>query len=135
MFLFFFSGKVRIKVIQNESSWDDALTYCENMHSRLLWIEDESDQIAVSTWLNNSKLYDDAPRSLWIGLRQSALFGFWIWSDRMVNWSNWKDGEIPGKSLSNHCGVIDREDFTWRNEDCDRKLPFLCEEDIAYLKN
>ncbi|RVE56750.1 hypothetical protein OJAV_G00224660 [Oryzias javanicus] len=128
-------GEVRIKVIRQESSWDEALTYCETFHSRLLWIEDQSDQNAVSSWLNHSSFDENAPRSLWIGLRQSALFGFWIWSDRMVNWSNWEDGDIPGKSPFNHCGVIDRKNFTWRNEDCNRKLPFLCEEDIAYLKN
>ncbi|XP_004083062.2 secretory phospholipase A2 receptor [Oryzias latipes] len=124
-------GRVRIKVIPDNSSWDEALTYCETMHSRLLWIEDESDQNAVSTWLNHSSFDMSTPRSFWIGLRQSVLFGFWIWSDRMVNWSNWKDEKIPEKSPFNHCGVIDREDFTWRNEDCDQKLPFLCEEDIV----
>uniref|UniRef100_A0A8C8DRF8 C-type lectin domain-containing protein n=1 Tax=Oryzias sinensis TaxID=183150 RepID=A0A8C8DRF8_9TELE len=122
IYLFIFSGKVRIKVIQDNSTWDEALTYCEMMHSRLLWIEDESDQNAVSMWLNHSSFDRSTPRSFWIGLRQSVLFGFWIWSDRMVNWSNWKDEKIPEKSPFNHCGVIDRKDYTWRNEDCDQKL-------------
>lgn len=123
---------MRIKVIREPRTWEDALDYCKARHSRLLWIEDEEDQEAVEQWLKFT--YTGSSKRLWIGLKQSSVFGFWIWSDRIVNYKNWENGKQPEMPLSNHCGVIDAETFEWSDESCDHRLPFLCEEDIIYMK-
>ncbi|XP_017270372.1 C-type lection lectoxin-Enh3 isoform X2 [Kryptolebias marmoratus] len=123
-------GSVRIKPIPHHSTWEEALIYCKTYHTRLLCIEDEDDQRAVEQWLDN---YDfNNKETLWIGLRQSSLFGFWIWSDRTVNWHNWKNKIIPELS-SSQCGVINATDYTWSEENCWNKHSFLCEEDIVYM--
>ncbi|XP_032444872.1 secretory phospholipase A2 receptor [Xiphophorus hellerii] len=127
-----YKGRVRIRVIKEPKTWEDALDYCKTRHSRLLWIEDEEDQKAVEQWLNF--IYADSSKRLWIGLRQSSVFGFWIWSDRIVNYKNWENGKQPEMPLSNHCGVIDAETYKWSDESCKHNLPFLCEEDIIYMK-
>ncbi|XP_041820301.1 macrophage mannose receptor 1-like [Chelmon rostratus] len=122
-------GFVRIKVIKEKQTWEQAFDYCRTRHTGLLWIEDGKDQQAVEQWLNHTEV----PGPFWIGLRQSRVFGFWIWtSDRAVSYSNWKDGKQPELPLSNHCGVITRDAYTWSDEHCLFPHYFLCEEEISF---
>ncbi|KAM6961571.1 C-type lectin 1 [Tautogolabrus adspersus] len=131
MMLVLCSGTVRIKVIQRKVTWEEAYDYCIEHHSRLLWIRDQNDQKAVEQWLNNT----DVEGHFWIGLRQSRVFGFWIWtSDTTVGFSNWKDDKMPKLPMSEHCGVFNKEDTKWHDFKCSEQLPFLCEEDIIYIK-
>ncbi|XP_044199228.1 uncharacterized protein LOC122975092 [Thunnus albacares] len=67
-------GYVRIQVIDESLTWEQAFDYCEANHTGPLRIEDEEDQTAVMQWLNYTKI--DSP--FWIGLRQSRAFGFWL---------------------------------------------------------
>lgn len=125
----FISGKMRIRVINHTHlTWEQAFDYCKAKHTGMLQIEDENDQHAVEQWLNNTNV--NGP--FWIGLRQSCVFGFWIWSDRTVTYSNWKNGIEPKLPMSNHCGVINNA-HKWSDENCWRKLPFLCEEKIVFM--
>uniref|UniRef100_A0A7N8YHE5 C-type lectin domain-containing protein n=1 Tax=Mastacembelus armatus TaxID=205130 RepID=A0A7N8YHE5_9TELE len=73
-----FSGTVRIKVIKENLTWEEAYNYCQANHTRLLQIEHKKDQEAVEQWLNST---DVESNLFWIGLRQSRVFGFWIWSN------------------------------------------------------
>ncbi|XP_073337109.1 secretory phospholipase A2 receptor-like [Pagrus major] len=131
-YLFCSRGRVRIKAIPKKLTWEEAFNYCEAHYTRLLWIENGEDQKAVEQWLNHTQV--DGP--FWIGLRQSRIFGFWIWtSDRVVNYSNWKGVKQPELPMSNHCGVIDeKDDYTWSDENCLVPLHFLCEEEIEFMK-
>ncbi|XP_026216871.1 C-type mannose receptor 2-like [Anabas testudineus] len=126
------TGTVRIKVIKENLTWEQAFDYCKANHSRLLQIEDAKDQEAVEQWLNISNAGD----TFWIGLRQSRLFGFWIWSDKTVAYNNWKNSTIPQMPMSNNCGVIkkDNQTWSWSDENCFLPFPFLCEEEISYMK-
>ncbi|XP_013869929.1 C-type lectin lectoxin-Lio3 [Austrofundulus limnaeus] len=126
-------SSVRIITVGHPLSWEDALNYCEAYHTRFLWIEDGEDQNAVEQWLKYSNGSGNYNEKLWIGLRQSSVFGFWIWSDRIVNWNNWRDNRIPELSPAySHCGVIN-VNGTWGAEDCRKAHPFLCEEEISYM--
>ncbi|TDG96693.1 hypothetical protein EPR50_G00231820 [Perca flavescens] len=125
--LFCSKGKTRIRVIADHKTWEQAFDYCKANHAGMLRIEDENDQNAVEQWLNHT----DVPGPFWIGLRQSRVFGFWIWSDRTVTYSKWKNGTEPKLPMSNHCGVINK--MEWSDEHCWRKLPFLCEENIIFM--
>ncbi|XP_070710209.1 C-type lectin BML-1-like [Pempheris klunzingeri] len=124
-------GDVRIKVINETLTWEEAFDYCKEYHTGLLWIEDDKDQEAVNQWLHNT----DVRGPFWIGLRQSQVFGFWFWtSDRPVTYSNWRNDTVPEMPLSNHCGVINKmEDNKWSDENCLVPLPFLCEEEIFIM--
>lgn len=128
-----FVGTVRIKVIKKNLTWEQAYDYCKDKHSRLLQIEDAEDELAVEQWLKMTE--NDGNNVFWIALRQSRVFGFWIWSDKMVDYNNWKNEEIPQMPMSENCGVIekDNQSWRWRDENCLLPLPFLCEEDILYM--
>ncbi|KAL6116855.1 uncharacterized protein ACO6RY_14780 [Pungitius sinensis] len=121
-------GTTRIKVIHHNLTWEQAFDYCKENHTGLLQIIDENDQEAVVQWLN----YTSAGGPYWIGLRQSRVFGFWIWSDRMVNFSNWKNDTQPQLPMSNLCGAIGWNN-TWTDEDCMVPRPFICEEEIVFM--
>lgn len=126
-----FSGNVRIIRVSKPLSWEEALNYCEDYHKSFLWIEDQHDQDAVEQWLKYTNNSDN--EKLWIGLKQSSVFGFWIWSDRIVNWNKWTENRVPELSPAYfHCGVIN-VNGTWSAEDCRKPHPFLCEEDISYI--
>ncbi|KAJ4924621.1 hypothetical protein JOQ06_003573, partial [Pogonophryne albipinna] len=112
--IFCSKGDMRIIVIKESLKWEEAFEYCETKHSGLLWIEDKEDQEAVEQWLERS----DVVGPFWIALRQSRVFGFWIWRDSTVSYNNWKNGFVPDPPSSHICGVIsDRTDnFTWTDE-------------------
>ncbi|KAK5849305.1 hypothetical protein PBY51_008955 [Eleginops maclovinus] len=123
-------GTMRIIVINKNLTWEGAFDYCQKHHSGPLWIEDEGDQKAVEQWLTHSNVNG----SFWIALRQTHVFGFWIWRDSQVCYNNWKDGTVPVPPSSNLCGVIDKtENYKWRDEECLLEHPFLCEEEIVIL--
>ncbi|KAM3588124.1 uncharacterized protein V6R79_021834 [Siganus canaliculatus] len=125
------SGTMRIIVIKEKSTWEQAFDYCNANHDGLLWIENEQDQEAVKQWL----LHSNSTGTFWMGLRQSRLFGFWIWtSDHIVSYSNWTNGIQPELPLSKHCGVIKTDqNYTWQDESCLVPHYFLCEEEMIKL--
>lgn len=120
-------GFHRIKLINRTKTWEEAVDYCKEKFAGILWIEDEPDQKVVAEWLN---ITGQNATEVWIGLRQSSVFGFWIWSDRMVGFNKWRGGQAPELG-SQQCGVINTQDYMWSDADCLRKLNFLCEEDIS----
>ncbi|KAL7370992.1 hypothetical protein ABVT39_015941 [Epinephelus coioides] len=125
-------GNMRIRVVDKNLTWEEAFNYCKAKHSGPLWIEDLEDQQAVQDWLNyTSNASNDS--LFWIGLRQSRVFGFWIWSDRTVSYSNWKNDTQPEVSGFDRCGAISGTDYMWRKADCSLQLPFLCEEEIVFM--
>uniref|UniRef100_A0A673C0A9 C-type lectin domain-containing protein n=1 Tax=Sphaeramia orbicularis TaxID=375764 RepID=A0A673C0A9_9TELE len=124
------TGKVRIIRRHPPSTWEKAFDYCNKNHTGLLWIQDQEDQKAVQQWLE----HPPSDEHFWIGLRQSRVFGFWIWmSNRMVSYSNWENDTQPKQPLSYQCGAISGQTFRWTDENCQRKLPFLCEEEISFM--
>uniref|UniRef100_A0A3Q1CHF3 C-type lectin domain-containing protein n=1 Tax=Amphiprion ocellaris TaxID=80972 RepID=A0A3Q1CHF3_AMPOC len=121
-----YKGDTRIRVINRTATWEEALDYCEENYISLLWIKDVNDQEAVKQWLEVSGYTG----TFWIGLRQSIMFGFWIWKDSPVLESNWKDDKAPEMPFSNQCGVINATDNKWSDENCFNKHPFICAEKI-----
>uniref|UniRef100_A0A4W4FBN4 C-type lectin domain-containing protein n=1 Tax=Electrophorus electricus TaxID=8005 RepID=A0A4W4FBN4_ELEEL len=109
-------------------SWERALDYCkENNRTGLLRIESDLDQKEVESELRRNNV--SGP--VWVGLRQSRLFGFWIWSNGMAvsHWTNWHGGIQPEHHLSHYCGAIETKDqvFEWHDKNCRSKFRVLCE--------
>ncbi|XP_043092116.1 lymphocyte antigen 75-like isoform X2 [Puntigrus tetrazona] len=103
-----------IYVSPGHMSWEKALDHCntQNNTAGLLRIESEDDQIETERELKRQKI--SGP--VWIGLRQSRLFGFWIWSNglQLGPWTNWKEGSAPEHQISEHCGAMEK---IWRAMD------------------
>ncbi|KAJ8245121.1 hypothetical protein GJAV_G00274950 [Gymnothorax javanicus] len=119
--------KDQIHLIREKKSWEDALDYCINHYEGMLRIESPEDQLLVQAELEKR----GATGHVWLGLRQSRFFGFWIWANGLsVGWSNWEGGSQPQQPLSHICGAIATSGpgkFKWSDQDCFLKNYFLCE--------
>ncbi|KAG1932499.1 hypothetical protein F2P79_021045 [Pimephales promelas] len=117
-----------IHVSKKKMSWEDALDYCDTYPntSGLLIIQSENDQIETERELIRRRI--SGP--VWVGLRQSRLFGFWMWIDgrHVGNWSNWKGGSQPGE-ISFYCGAMEKVDGQYKlcDKDCKSEFTVLCE--------
>ncbi|KAK2893072.1 hypothetical protein Q8A67_013060 [Cirrhinus molitorella] len=118
-----------IHVSECAMSWEDGLDYCKNDSKTdgLLRIESEDDHTETEQELERQKI--SGP--VWVGLRQSRLFGFWIWDNGLYvgPWTNWKEGSAPKHLLSQHCGALEKVNgtFKWTDKDCSRYW-FKCTE-------
>ncbi|XP_066512649.1 macrophage mannose receptor 1-like [Hoplias malabaricus] len=116
-----------IHVSAEPMNWESALDYCSKENrSSVLRIESDLDQKEVERELRRRGVSG----TLWLGLGQSRLFGFWIWTNGISvgPFSNWVGGRSPEAPLSQNCGAIDTEQgFKWRDRDCRSKYRVLCE--------
>ncbi|XP_010885185.2 secretory phospholipase A2 receptor [Esox lucius] len=122
-------GSVRVHIIREKKIWEDALNYCNKHHDGLLRFESAEDLSAIDQQLKGTNLTGP----VWIGLRQSSLFGFWVWTNGLsVNpedWSNWEGGIWPQLPLSHQCGAMEtKKGYKWVDQDCLSQLYFVCEE-------
>ncbi|XP_073694579.1 macrophage mannose receptor 1-like [Garra rufa] len=121
--------KSLIHVSSSNMSWEKALDYCNSQPntSGLLRIESRDDHIEIERELKRQKI--SGP--VWVGLRQSRLFGFWIWYNglRVGPWTNWKGGSAPEHQISEHCGAIEKVNaqYKWCDKDCRSEFRVLCE--------
>ncbi|XP_056604944.1 uncharacterized protein LOC130421198 [Triplophysa dalaica] len=117
--------KSLIHVSTHEMSWEEALDYCNA--PGLLRIESKDDQIETERELRRQKISEP----VWIGLRKSRLFGFWMWANgpNVGNWTNWKGGRQPEHQISHHCGVMEKVNgtFKWADKDCRSPFRVFCE--------
>ncbi len=127
--LYAFLSESFIHVSSYNMSWENALDYCNSQPntSGLLRIESVDDQIETERELKRQKI--SGP--VWVGLRQSRLFGFWIWYNGLYvgPWTNWKEGSAPEHLISEHCGALEKVNgqYKWCDKDCRSKFKVLCE--------
>ncbi|KAF5890253.1 macrophage mannose receptor 1-like [Clarias magur] len=114
-----------IHVSAEALSWQEALDYCnEGNRAGILNIDSEAEQEEVESELRRRRV--SAP--LWVGLRQSQFFGFWIWTDgtAVFPYFNWDGGKPPEGPLSQHCGSVVPPDYRWRDMNCQARYRALC---------
>ncbi|KAM9454927.1 macrophage mannose receptor 1-like [Clarias gariepinus] len=105
--------------------WEDVLDYCtKENRTGVLIISSADEQKFMESELRRRRISE----TLWVGLRQSRLFGFWIWVDgtAVYEYSNWCGGKQPEGPLTQHCGAVNSLDYTWRNMSCQAKYRALC---------
>ncbi|XP_053343131.1 secretory phospholipase A2 receptor-like [Clarias gariepinus] len=114
-----------IHVSAEALSWQEALGYCnEGNRAGILNIDSEAEQEEVESELRRRRVSE----TLWVGLRQSRLFGFWFWTDGTIVSpdANWDEGKPPEGPLSQHCGAIVPPDYRWRDMNCGARYRALC---------
>ncbi|XP_062339137.1 macrophage mannose receptor 1-like isoform X1 [Osmerus eperlanus] len=113
-----------VEIIYQKMDWEEALQYCFDNHDGMLTITSLHDQMVVKQKLSSAGFAGH----VWVGLRQSRIFGFWLWtSDVPVKWHNWEGGMAPEMPLSYNCGAVSMEDFKWSDQHCLVKRYFVCE--------
>ncbi|KAK6469591.1 macrophage mannose receptor 1-like, partial [Huso huso] len=115
---------VRDLVLEKENkTWEEAVVHCRAQHRELASIVSEKEQryAAYLSERANSPL-------VWIGLRQSRLFGFWFWmNSEPLDYTKWKGGvQPPGYPDSSPCVAMTTETHHHWTEKPPEKLNFFC---------
>uniref|UniRef100_A0A8C4STY0 C-type lectin domain-containing protein n=1 Tax=Erpetoichthys calabaricus TaxID=27687 RepID=A0A8C4STY0_ERPCA len=70
------------------STWEEAMDYCRERNSNLISISSQVEQDAIAALVNTTN-----STNVWLGLRQSRLFGFWFWIDeKPLSYEKWVHG-------------------------------------------
>uniref|UniRef100_A0A6I8RNN2 Lymphocyte antigen 75 n=1 Tax=Xenopus tropicalis TaxID=8364 RepID=A0A6I8RNN2_XENTR len=107
-------------------TWKEAYISCQNQGADLLSIS-TPEELQVITTTNN------LPDLVWIGLNRLDTAGGWQWSDNtplaFITWDNDITGFSGLDGLS--CGALDANTGSWRNYNCERTFPYICEKKIG----
>ncbi|KAI5623598.1 secretory phospholipase A2 receptor, partial [Silurus asotus] len=118
--------KSSIHVSDEAMSWEQALDYCQKGNrTGFLTITSGTTQKEVEHELWRRRVSDP----VWVGLRKSRLFGFWIWTNKMAvyPYSNWDEGNPPDDLLSQHCGTVNpQKQFKWEDLNCLSEYRAMC---------
>ncbi|XP_054596055.2 IgGFc-binding protein isoform X1 [Nothobranchius furzeri] len=119
-----------VEVQSSAYSWTESIGSCKNETLELISLSDGRFQSQICT-----KLRQDSPQDVWIGVRRSSMTGDWYWlNNNPFTNTNWADGEPGGveegqcavMSLNNNCG--------WRDEDCCKAIRPVCYQGPELLK-
>ncbi|KAK7883833.1 hypothetical protein WMY93_026956 [Mugilogobius chulae] len=100
--------------VLTKMSWDDAQSYCRELHTDLAMIEDETENAAMASIVGLS--------IAWIGLYREP----WRWSDGSdTNFTNWMPDQPNNLQTIQHC-VTEADDHGWNDLDCSMMYPFHC---------
>uniref|UniRef100_A0A8C4SW62 Macrophage mannose receptor 1-like n=1 Tax=Erpetoichthys calabaricus TaxID=27687 RepID=A0A8C4SW62_ERPCA len=109
--------------ISANSTWEEAMDYCRERNSDLISISSQVEQDAIAALVNTT----NSP-NVWLGLRQSRLFGFWFWIDeKPLSYENWVHGPPSQLPASSPCAAMSQQNnFSWINVSCSDTYSFIC---------
>ncbi|XP_043099451.1 putative C-type lectin domain family 20 member A [Puntigrus tetrazona] len=111
----------KLIVVQQESTWEEALLYCRQNYKDLAVLSSEQSMVEAKDQ-STTALTDD----VWIGLRFIA--GHWLWSNgETFEYKVWSsDGELQCPDMNQRCAVLNRNSMVWKPMDCEKKINFFC---------
>ncbi|XP_069044389.1 C-type mannose receptor 2-like [Lepisosteus oculatus] len=110
-------------LVKRRLSWEEALDFCRSRHTDLTSVLTEKEQAAVARGARAAR-----SAHVWLGLRQSRIFGFWFWvNQEPMGYQNWgARGEPQLGRRSSPCGAMSAVDHTWTDRPCEERLSFIC---------
>ncbi|XP_073764373.1 putative C-type lectin domain family 20 member A [Danio rerio] len=108
-------------LVQQESTWEEALGDCRKKHYELASLSSDS-MMDRAKQESESALTDD----VWIGLR--FLAGSWFWvNGEAFGYKAWSPGgDLQCPAMNQRCGVYNLMKKKWKPADCEQRLNFLC---------
>ncbi|XP_043953414.1 C-type mannose receptor 2-like [Gambusia affinis] len=110
-------------LIKEMKTWQEAQSYCREKHTDLIsgtkQLEDEEVK----------KLMNSSDQIIYFGLFRDN----WRWSDgSSFSFRHWNNELVNPESVSDLCAKID-DGGRWKNENCDKRKPFICYDDNVIL--
>ncbi|KAK9524923.1 hypothetical protein VZT92_017280 [Zoarces viviparus] len=108
-------------LINENKTWEQALTYCRENHHELVSIIDSQEQKCIEEVAKQA----NSPY-VWTGLRYTCTLGFWFWiTDEAVKYDNWeRHGDMDECHMS---GAMETSgDHKWSKKDASMKFNFIC---------
>ncbi|XP_072249427.1 lymphocyte antigen 75-like [Leuresthes tenuis] len=122
----FFCYDDNLVVVNENKTWEDALSHCREMSTPSKQYDLLSLTRSVNSYVSK-RIYRAATDEVWSGLR--FLGGEWWWSDG----TELNHGEkLPAcPTMWKHCGTVPKYDaINWITRDCSERKNFIC-----YYKN
>ncbi|XP_023202597.1 C-type mannose receptor 2-like [Xiphophorus maculatus] len=108
-------------LINQNKTWEDALTYCRENHHDLVTITNMDDQ----RWIQE-KVKKASTDYVWTGLHYACTLDLWFWvSDEMVIYKNWAEGE-PMDDCDMSGAMETKRDHQWFKRNDSDLLNFIC---------
>jgi hypothetical protein len=112
--------------VEESSTWDQAMEYCQSRGRYLATIEDASE---------NTFIYQLTGGVTWLGATDEAREGFWVWANgQPMEYSNFAEGQPSmhgsrGAGYLTFAGDAEAGDMleTWKDAPAEVELPFVCE--------
>ena len=115
-----------VKIVEERKTWEQALNHCNNNYRGLLRIESENERV-----VEQNLRCAGVPGPVWVGLRQSRVFGFWGWTNGLPltgYWNIWEGDRQREQPLSHHGGATATvAGNKWSDKDCLSVFYFICE--------
>uniref|UniRef100_M4A2Y7 C-type lectin domain-containing protein n=1 Tax=Xiphophorus maculatus TaxID=8083 RepID=M4A2Y7_XIPMA len=110
--------------LSNEMSWASAEKYCLQLDSHLASYHSTGEY----NFIRENIFYASGKHTqTWVGAHDSAEEGVWMWSDgSKFIFSNWAASEPKNDGGVEHCMNINVGAEHVNDEDCAKKLPFIC---------
>ena len=114
------TSEKRYFFINEEKNWNDARAYCNQHHTDLASVRNETENAMIQSKLPNNQL-------VWIGLNRMT---WQWWSDGQKNnlFANWANGHPLRISDTCAASVINATlPGKWMEHNCGTKLHFMCQ--------
>uniref|UniRef100_A0A3B3VN26 C-type lectin domain-containing protein n=1 Tax=Poecilia latipinna TaxID=48699 RepID=A0A3B3VN26_9TELE len=109
------------QIINENKTWEDALTYCIVHHHDLVTITNMDDQISVQ-----QEAQFASTDYVWMGLHYAWSLDLWFWvSDEVVSYQNWASGE-PMDDCDMSGAMETGGGYKWRKKRDLEKFNFIC---------
>ncbi|XP_017165768.1 secretory phospholipase A2 receptor-like isoform X3 [Poecilia reticulata] len=108
-------------LINENKTWEDALTYCRDHHHDLVTITNMDDQ----RWIQE-KVKNASTGYVWMGLIYAYTLDFWFWiTGEVVSYKNWASGE-PMDDCDMSGAMETGGEHKWMKKKDTEKFNFMC---------
>ena len=120
-------GGTCYKYFTDPSTFDQAVTQCENWGGELLTVTSAQTNLDIVAPLTGGALS-------WIGLKWEQGPQDWVWRDEQGSntddYTNW-DQDYPPLIDQQVTGCVAAFASRWRTDSCNRRLPYVCGNDVS----
>ncbi|XP_041376831.1 C-type lectin-like [Gigantopelta aegis] len=111
------------KASTSKKSFDDARDICSQIGARLIVLDTDDKNAAVSRYVNASR----GEANYYIGLTDMVTENKFVWGDgHTVGFTKWEDGE-PNDFHDQDCVLLTPWTTRWRNAPCWDRYKYVCE--------
>ncbi|XP_053271712.1 snaclec stejaggregin-B subunit beta-1-like [Pleuronectes platessa] len=115
----FFCYKDKMKLIDEEKTWEEALDYCREKHDDLVSITDQAQQESVQNKVGTART-----PFIWLGLRYTCTLNIWFWvNGEVLNYDNWNSTQSPDCYSA---AAMNTTDYKWVKQMDNETFNFIC---------
>nr|XP_022297397.1 perlucin-like [Crassostrea virginica] len=124
------SGNSCYAIIRDALDYFEATAYCTAVHSKLLEIENASEEMFLRLHLLDNHLNID----FWIGLNDILTEGEFVWmsTQQIPTYTDWGPNQPDNDQQLEDCVLLSAgRNFQWNDRSCTIRSPFICEKEMG----